>query len=151
MAVLNAEQIARLTTGGIDEDFIERLNSILGEESPKIEEPIENKATKILQNFGVPSHIKGFQYLREAIVIGISTEKEMKVTKELYPEVAKKFATTSSRVERAMRHAISVAAQRSVSGYFQRYFGYTINPTRGVPTNSEFIFRIIDDLKLGLL
>ena len=100
---------------------------------------------------GVPAHIKGYQYLREAIILSINdTEMMNSVTKVLYPTVAKRFSTTSSRVERAIRHAIEVAWDRGDVDVLSSYFGYTIQNSRGKPTNSEFIAMISDKLRLQL-
>ena len=98
---------------------------------------------------GIPAHIKGYQYLREAIILSIhDTEMMNSVTKVLYPTVAKRFSTTSSRVERAIRHAIEVAWDRGDVDVLSSYFGYTIQNSRGKPTNSEFIAMISDKLQL---
>ena len=100
---------------------------------------------------GVPAHIKGYQYLREAIFIAVNDMDVINaVTKVLYPAVAKKFGTTSSRVERAIRHAIEVAWDRGDLETLQKYFGYTVNGAKGKPTNSEFIAMISDRLTLEL-
>jgi two-component system response regulator (stage 0 sporulation protein A) len=105
--------------------------------------------TEIIHEIGVPAHIKGYQYLRESI---IQTVKDMSlmnaVTKALYPMVAKKFSTTPSRVERAIRHAIEVAWDRGDIEVLQKYFGYTVSNSKGKPTNSEFIALISDKLNL---
>ena len=98
---------------------------------------------------GVPAHIKGYQYLREAIMIAVNDMDVINaVTKVLYPEVAKRFCTTPSRVERAIRHAIEVAWDRGDIETLQKYFGYTVNSAKGKPTNSEFIAMIADRLQL---
>lgn len=100
---------------------------------------------------GVPAHIKGYQYLREAIILAVNDGEIMNsVTKLLYPTVAKTFKTTPSRVERAIRHAIEVAWDRGDVDVLNSYFGYTIQNSRGKPTNSEFIAMISDKLKLNL-
>lgn len=105
----------------------------------------------IMHQIGVPAHIKGYQYLREAIILSISDNEMMNsVTKLLYPTVAKTFQTTPSRVERAIRHAIEVAWDRGDVDVLNSYFGYTIQSTRGKPTNSEFIAMISDKLKLSM-
>ena len=105
----------------------------------------------IMHQIGVPAHIKGYQYLREAILLSIDDGEMMaSVTKLLYPTVAKKFATTPSRVERAIRHAIEVAWDRGDVDVLSSYFGYTIQSARGKPTNSEFIAMISDKLRLQL-
>lgn len=112
---------------------------------------LEVIVSEIMHRIGVPAHIKGYQYLREAIILSIdNTEMMGSVTKLLYPEVAKKFKTTSSRVERAIRHAIEVAWDRGDVDVLSSYFGYTILSSRGKPTNSEFIAMIADKLRLQL-
>ena len=110
---------------------------------------IEAQVTKIIHQIGVPAHIKGYQYLRTAILMTISDNDIINsVTKVLYPSVAKKYATTTSRVERAIRHAIEVAWDRGDIDTLNSYFGYTIQNNRGKPTNSEFIAMIADNLRL---
>ena len=110
---------------------------------------IETQVTKIIHQIGVPAHIKGYQYLRTAILLTISDSEVINsVTKVLYPSVAKKYQTTTSRVERAIRHAIEVAWDRGDVDTLNSYFGYTIQNNRGKPTNSEFIAMIADNLRL---
>ena len=110
---------------------------------------IEAQVTKIIHQIGVPAHIKGYQYLRTAILMTIENNDIINsVTKILYPGVAKKYQTTTSRVERAIRHAIEVAWDRGDVDTLNAYFGYTIQNTRGKPTNSEFIAMIADNLRL---
>jgi len=110
---------------------------------------IETQVTKIIHQIGVPAHIKGYQYLRTAILMTISDSDIINsVTKVLYPSVAKKYATTTSRVERAIRHAIEVAWDRGDIDTLNSYFGYTVQNNRGKPTNSEFIAMIADNLRL---
>ncbi len=110
---------------------------------------IESQVTKIIHQIGVPAHIKGYQYLRTAILMTIDDNDIINsVTKVLYPTVAKKYKTTTSRVERAIRHAIEVAWDRGDVDTLNSYFGYTIQNTRGKPTNSEFIAMIADNLRL---
>jgi len=110
---------------------------------------IEAQVTKIIHQIGVPAHIKGYQYLRTAILMTIENNDIINsVTKILYPSVAKKYQTTTSRVERAIRHAIEVAWDRGDVDTLNAYFGYTIQNTRGKPTNSEFIAMIADNLRL---
>lgn len=110
---------------------------------------IETQVTKIIHQIGVPAHIKGYQYLRTAILMTIADSDVINsVTKVLYPSVAKKYATTTSRVERAIRHAIEVAWDRGDVDVLNSYFGYTIQNNRGKPTNSEFIAMIADNLRL---
>lgn len=112
---------------------------------------IEVKVTEILHQIGVPAHIKGYHYLRDSIIMSIEQPEIINaVTKQLYPSVAKKYSTTSSRVERAIRHAIEVAWDRGDVEVLNSYFGYTIQGSRGKPTNSEFIAMISDKLRLQL-
>jgi two-component system response regulator (stage 0 sporulation protein A) len=110
---------------------------------------MESQVTKIIHQIGVPAHIKGYQYLRSAILMTIEDNDIINsVTKVLYPSVAKMYATTTSRVERAIRHAIEVAWDRGDIDTLNSYFGYTIQNNRGKPTNSEFIAMIADNLRL---
>ena len=110
---------------------------------------IETQVTRIIHQIGVPAHIKGYQYLRTAILLTVrDSEMINSVTKVLYPSVAKKYQTTTSRVERAIRHAIEVAWDRGDVDTLNSYFGYTIQNNRGKPTNSEFIAMIADNLRL---
>ena len=98
---------------------------------------------------GVPAHIKGYHYLREAILYSLADHDLLEsVTKSLYPSVASKFQTTSSRVERAIRHAIEIAWDRGNVEILNSFFGYTVNTSKGKPTNSEFIALITDKLRL---
>ena len=110
---------------------------------------LESTVTDIIHEIGVPAHIKGYQYLREAIILTIRDMDMINaVTKALYPEVARKFSTTPSRVERAIRHAIEVAWDRGDIEVLQKFFGYTVSNIKGKPTNSEFIAMIADHLSL---
>lgn len=110
---------------------------------------LESMVTDVIHEIGVPAHIKGYQYLREAIILTINDMEMINaVTKVLYPEVARKFDTTPSRVERAIRHAIEVAWDRGDIEVLQKYFGYTVSNIKGKPTNSEFIAMIADNLTL---
>ena len=112
---------------------------------------LEAMVTAIIHEIGVPAHIKGYQYLREGIIITVQNMDVINaVTKVLYPEIAKRFGTTASRVERAIRHAIEVAWDRGDIETLQKYFGYTVNSAKGKPTNSEFIAMIADRLQLQL-
>ena len=111
---------------------------------------LESAVTDIIHEIGVPAHIKGYQYLREAIILTIlDMDMINAVTKALYPEVAKRYDTTPSRVERAIRHAIEVAWDRGDIEVLQKYFGYTVSNIKGKPTNSEFIAMIADSLLLS--
>ena len=110
---------------------------------------IESQVTQIIHQIGVPARIKGYQYLRTAILLTVQDSDIINsVTKVLYPSVAKKYSTTTSRVERAIRHAIEVAWDRGDIDTLNSYFGYTIQQGRGKPTNSEFIAMIADNLRL---
>ena len=118
--------------------------------APVHREPsLEAVVTDIIHEIGVPAHVKGYQYLREAICITVNDMDAINaVTKVLYPAVAKKFATTPSRVERAIRHAIEIAWDRGDLETLQKFFGYTVSNIKGKPTNSEFIAMIADSLTL---
>ena len=121
------------------------------EYSENSEENIEVIISEIMHRIGVPAHIKGYQYLRDAIKRSVSDPEMLgSVTKVLYPAVAKEFSTTSSRVERAIRQAIEVAWDRGDVEVLNSYFGYTIQNQRGKPTNSEFIAMIADKLRLKM-
>ena len=110
---------------------------------------IEMRITQIIHDIGVPAHIKGYQYLRESIMMTVNDMDNINaITKVLYPTVAKRFKTTSSRVERAIRHAIEVAWDRGNVETLNDFFGYTISNAKGKPTNSEFISMIADRIRL---
>lgn len=110
---------------------------------------MERDVTSMLHKLGFPAHIKGYQYLREAIMMSVEDMELLEgVTKILYPAIAKKYQTTPSRVERAIRHAIEVAWNRGNTDLFESLFGYTIDMGKGKPTNSEFIAMIADKLRL---
>ena len=137
--------------------LVERLTEIRGGENRRMpirrcdKTSIETMVTGIIHEIGVPAHIKGYQYLREAIIIAVNDMDVINaITKVLYPQVAKTFQTTPSRVERAIRHAIEVAWDRGDLDTLQRFFGYTVSNTKGKPTNSEFIALIADKLQLQL-
>ena len=138
--------------------LVERMEEIRGGESLRYpvqrrndKVSIETLVTNIIHEIGVPAHIKGYQYLREAIIIAVNDMDVINaITKVLYPEVAKNFGTTPSRVERAISHAIEVAWDRGDLDTLQRFFGYTVSNTKGKPTNSEFIALIADKLQLQL-
>ena len=138
--------------------LVERLEEIRGGENQRqpaarrtTANDIESMVTSIIHEIGVPAHIKGYQYLREAIIIAVNDMDVIyAITMVLYPQVAKAFQTTPSRVERAIRHAIEVAWDRGDLDTLQRFFGYTVSNTKGKPTNSEFIALIADKLQLQL-
>ncbi len=130
-----------------------RDSSAAGQEtvvkSINTERDLEKDVTEMIHEIGVPAHIKGYQYLREAIMMSVEdTEMLNSITKVLYPSIAKKYQTTSSRVERAIRHAIEVAWSRGRMETLDALFGYTINTGKGKPTNSEFIALIADKIRL---
>ena len=129
------------STPRVEEDQTER--------SARSRQSLESSVTAIIHEIGVPAHIKGYQYLRQAIIMTVENMEVINaVTKILYPEVAKYFNTTASRVERAIRHAIEVAWDRGDLETLQKYFGYTVSNAKGKPTNSEFIAMIADRLQL---
>ncbi|MDE6589381.1 MAG: sporulation transcription factor Spo0A [Oscillospiraceae bacterium] len=133
------ERTRRLTAAPVLEDAREEGNA----------RDLERQVTAIIHDIGVPAHIKGYQYLREAISLAVGDMEVINaVTKVLYPAVAKKFGTTASRVERAIRHAIEVAWDRGDLETLQKYFGYTVSNAKGKPTNSEFIAMIADRISL---
>ncbi len=114
-------------------------------------ESLETSITNIIHEVGVPAHIKGYQYIREAITLAVNDMNVINsITKQLYPTLAKKFKTTPSRVERAIRHAIEVAWTRGSMDTNNEMFGNTISATKGKPTNSEFIAMIADKLRLEM-
>ena len=116
--------------------------------TPKVRD-LEKDVTDMIHEIGVPAHIKGYQYLREAIMLSVNNNEMLNsITKVLYPTIARKYETTSSRVERAIRHAIEVAWSRGRMETLDALFGYTINTGKGKPTNSEFIALIADKIRL---
>jgi len=136
------------------ETLFERMRTLLATGVIETEEgaadDLEREVTAIIHEIGVPAHIKGYQYLREAIIFTVNDMDAINaVTKVLYPAVARKFGTTASRVERAIRHAIEVAWDRGDLETLQKYFGYTVSNAKGKPTNSEFIAMISDRLVLA--
>ncbi len=131
------------------ESLIRQKKKESAEKKSTLSTDLEAQVTKIIHQIGVPAHIKGYQYLRTAILMTVENNEIINsVTKILYPTVAKKYGTTTSRVERAIRHAIEVAWDRGDLETLNSYFGYTIQNTRGKPTNSEFIAMIADNLRL---
>ena len=120
-------------------------------ESKKDQESLEALVTNVIHEVGVPAHIKGYQYLREAIMMVVKDIDIInQITKQLYPKIACKYRTTPSRVERAIRHAIEVAWGRGQQETVENIFGYTVSAAKGKPTNSEFIAMIADKLRLEL-
>ena len=132
-------------TGGSD-FFVKSYGGSSAE--PRIAD-LEEQVTEVIHRVGVPAHIKGYQYLRTAIMLTLENGELVNlITKKLYPTVAKMYQTTPSRVERAIRHAIEVAWDRGDLDILHAYFGYTIQNQRGKPTNSEFIAMISDNLRI---
>lgn len=131
--------------------MMSRNRTAINESGGFTKKDVEVRVTNMIHSVGVPANIKGYQYLRDAIIMTINdTEMINAVTKQLYPAVAKNHKTTSSRVERAIRHAIEVACMRGNEEVLYRLFGYTVNNTKGKPTNSEFIAMIADKLRLEM-
>lgn len=142
------------------EELYQRIDMLLDKPAAKYspdatgeisQHDLEIMITDIIHEIGVPAHIKGYHYLREGIVLAVRNISLINsVTKELYPAIAKKFGSTPSRVERAIRHSIEVAWDRGDVDVLNSYFGYTIQNSRGKPTNSEFIAMIADRIRMQL-
>ena len=135
-----------------EDAMVESLLRLAEKADPRVHAPgLEELVTSIIHEVGVPAHIKGYQYVREAIMITVENMDVINsVTKILYPEVAKRYHTTPSRVERAIRHAIEVAWDRGDLETLQKFFGYSVSNAKGKPTNSEFIAMISDRIRLKL-
>lgn len=144
------ERIRQLT-GNMRSPVVQSSTYAMYERPQEAEEDLETKVTRVIHEIGVPAHIKGYQYLREAIIM---TTQNMEIinsiTKLVYPVVAKKYNTTSSRVERAIRHAIEVAWDRGDIEVIESIFGHTVQTYKGKPTNSEFIALIADKIRLKM-
>lgn len=137
--------------GGFTSREIKSQYIELAPESKKDENNLEALVTNVIHEVGVPAHIKGYQYLREAIMVVVQDIDVInQITKQLYPAIAERYGTTPSRVERAIRHAIEVAWARGKNEAVENIFGYTISASKGKPTNSEFIAMIADKLRLEL-
>ncbi|MDE7226104.1 MAG: sporulation transcription factor Spo0A, partial [Ruminococcus sp.] len=131
------------------DDLFNVITSALGDRANSLSDDMEIVVTDIIHQLGVPAHIKGYHYLRSAILRSIEDKTLLEsVTKLLYPTVANLYDTTSSRVERAIRHAIEIAWDRGNVDTLNAFFGYTVDTTKGKPTNSEFIALITDKLRL---
>lgn len=129
----NHNQVQELTYHAVDENFLRK------------------EITKLLRIIGMPSHVLGYEYSREAILIALGNKDILRaMTKELYPAIAKTFNTTPSRVERAIRHAVELAWDRGDLGTIQKFFGFTVSSKKGKPTNSEFLSALADHLRLEL-
>ena len=126
------------------------MNDLVSQEAkPAGSNHLEMDVTDIIHEIGVPAHIKGYQYLRDAIMLSVdNTEMLNSITKMLYPTIAKRHKTTPSRVERAIRHAIEVAWSRGKTDTIDALFGYTVSGGKGKPTNSEFVALIADKIRL---
>ena len=141
--IVHITQRNKFYSEDMDNNFLSINNQYL--------ENIEVRITEILHQIGVPAHIKGYQYVRTAIMMVVENMELLNyITKQLYPVIAKKYSTTSSRVERAIRHSIEVAWSRGRPETMNQVFGYTIDTGKGKPTNSEFIAMIADKLRLRL-
>ena len=145
------DKVRRIGMGGTKEKQLPGVRKVepYVNREEYIAQNLEHDVTQVLHEIGIPAHIKGYQYLRDAIVISVE-EQEMltSVTKILYPTIAKKHKTTPSRVERAIRHAIEVAWSRGKMDTINEIFGYTVSNGKGKPTNSEFIALIADKIRL---
>lgn len=131
------------------DDLFNAITSALGDRANSLSDDMEIVITEIIHQLGVPAHIKGYHYLRSAILYSIEDKTLLEsVTKLLYPTVANTYDTTSSRVERAIRHAIEIAWNRGNVDTLNSFFGYTVDTCKGKPTNSEFIALITDKLRL---
>lgn len=127
-----------------------KSKATVGRAGIEVEHDLEQDVTNMIHEIGVPAHIKGYQYLREAIMMSVEDPTMISsITKILYPTIAKRFQTTPSRVERAIRHAIEVAWSRGRMETLDSLFGYTIDTGKGKPTNSEFIALISDRIRLS--
>lgn len=125
------------------------INTVYENKKPQHENSLEADVTSIIHEIGVPAHIKGYQYLRDAIIMSVNDGEMLgSITKRLYPTIAKNHKTTSSRVERAIRHAIEVAWSRGKMDTIEELFGYTVSSRKGKPTNSEFVALIADKIRL---
>lgn len=147
--------LSRILMFADENDAVEETRAKIGTDMHIVKRPphrdIETMVTEIIHEIGIPAHIKGYQYLRHAIIMVVDNLDVINsITKELYPTVAKDFNTTPSRVERAIRHAIEVAWDRGDTDVLNSFFGYTIANSKGKPTNSEFIAMIADRLRLEM-
>jgi two-component system response regulator (stage 0 sporulation protein A) len=145
----------RETRGKMPGNSMEECNAFYdaaereAEEKEEARARLEHDVTKMIREMGIPAHIKGYQYIREGIMMSVQDRNMLNfITKLLYPSIAKKYKTTSSSVERAIRHAIEVAFSRGQVEVLEEMFGYTVNAGKGKPTNSEFIALISDKMRL---
>ena len=147
--------ILKGTGNTLIEKYIDSYNECLNEDDSNYDKHekirIEEKVTILLHNIGIPAHIKGYVYIRCAIIESFYNPTHIgQITKRLYPEIARRYSSTASRVERAIRHAIEIAWNRGSVDLIDRIFGYTINANKAKPTNSEFIAMLTDKLRLEL-
>ena len=146
-----AELFERIRTVGKQGSRLNGMALPASQQQNRPEQRLKTMVTEIIHEIGIPAHIKGYQYIREAIILTVRDMDLINaVTKALYPMVAKRYNTTPSRVERAIRHAIEVAWDRGDIEILQKYFGYTVSNIKGKPTNSEFVALIADRLQLRL-
>ena len=139
------------TFANIDDRSSAKFSASSVSVQPREEQDIESIVTGIIHELGVPAHIKGYQYIRTAILMVIENMDMLNyITKRLYPAIAKKYSTTSSRVERAIRHSIEVAWNRGRAETMNEIFGYTVHTGKGKPTNSEFIAMVADRIRLKI-
>ncbi len=147
--VLNRIKSIRNVRTMPDMKMVNAYETVKKESSP--EKDLESEITTIIHEIGIPAHIKGYQYLRDAIMMSVlDMDMLNSVTKVLYPGIAKKYHTTASRVERAIRHAIEVAWGRGKMDTIDEMFGYTVSNYKGKPTNSEFIALVTDRIRLQM-
>ncbi len=133
----------------LEKRICEVVNGEIKESEPKEDNKVQMAISKLLHSLGVPSHIKGYQYIRESIYMMYSSKEMLGgITKEIYPEIASRFDTTASRVERAIRHAIEVSWSRGDYELMEEIFGHSVDYDRAKPTNSEFIATLADRLRI---
>ncbi len=141
--VMEAERLAACKPGKV-------INTVFENRVRRREDQLEADVTAVIHEIGVPAHIKGYQYLRDAIMLAVKDSKMLSgITKLLYPTIAKEHKTTPSRVERAIRHAIEVAWSRGKMDTLEEWFGYTVSARKGKPTNSEFIALVADRIRIN--
>lgn len=129
----NNNQVQEPTYHAVDENFLRK------------------EITKLIHTLGMPAHVLGYEYTREAILLALGNKEMLRsITKELYPAIAQTFNTTPSRVERAIRHAVELAWDRGDLDTIQKFFGFTVSSKKGKPTNSEFLSALADHLRLEL-
>ncbi len=151
----NPKNIARIMEYILENHYQWKLNQkqregmTLEQKQFLLDSALENDVTKMMREIGIPAHIKGYQYIREGIIMSVKEPDILNyITKYLYPTIAKKYHTTTSSVERAIRHAIEVAWNRGKIDAMESLFGYSVNSGKGKPTNSEFIALIADKFRL---